>query len=172
MQRPTVVELFERHHGAVYRYFRRLTGRREPAEDLTQELFVRVLQALPAYEPREREIAWLFRIARNLWIDQWRSAGTRDPFGRDRPMADEVASPPTQFFAVSLDEALAQVGDLDRDVFLLRELGGLSYTEIADVCELTPDAVRSRICRARSALREHLASDVSVTRPSVKKAAP
>lgn len=75
MQRPTVVELFERHHGAVYRYFRRLTGRREPAEDLTQELFVQVLQALPAYEPREREIAWLFRIARNLWID--RSCGRR-----------------------------------------------------------------------------------------------
>ena len=61
----TSAELFERHHVAIYRYLLRMTGSRETAEELTQDVFVRVLKGLEQYEERDREQAWLFRIARN-----------------------------------------------------------------------------------------------------------
>jgi RNA polymerase sigma-70 factor (ECF subfamily) len=63
-----------------------------------------------------------------------------------------------------VNEALAALPGLDRDVFLMREVAGLSYEEIADACELTPDAVRSRIHRARLQLREQLAAPIATFR--------
>jgi RNA polymerase sigma-70 factor (ECF subfamily) len=60
----TPAELFERHHVAIYRYLLRMTGSRETAEELTQDVFVRVLNGLEHYQQRDRERAWLFRIAR------------------------------------------------------------------------------------------------------------
>jgi len=66
--------------------------------------------------------------------------------------------------ALALKQALAGLPVLDRDVFLLREVGGLSRNEIATACELTPDAVRSRIHRARLALRDALAAPIAELR--------
>jgi RNA polymerase sigma-70 factor (ECF subfamily) len=70
----------------------------------------------------------------------------------------EVGAAPTQALAVVLREALDQLNGVDRDVFLMREVSGLSYDEISLACELTPDAVRSRLHRARQQLRASLAS--------------
>jgi RNA polymerase sigma-70 factor (ECF subfamily) len=69
----------------------------------------------------------------------------------------EPSSAPTQELSVVLAEALAALADIDRDVFLMREVGGLSYDEIASACDLTTTAVRSRLHRARQQLREALA---------------
>jgi RNA polymerase sigma-70 factor (ECF subfamily) len=66
--------------------------------------------------------------------------------------------------ALALKQALATLSDLDRDVFLLREVSGLSREEIATACELTPDAVRSRIHRARLELRAVLAAPIKALR--------
>ena len=64
-----------------------------------------------------------------------------------------AATPATQALATALREALDQLNPVDRDVFLMREAGGLSYEEISFACQLTPDAVRSRLHRARLQLR-------------------
>ena len=69
----------------------------------------------------------------------------------------EPSSAPTQELSIVLTEALAALADIDRDVFLMREVGGLSYDEIAVACDLTTTAVRSRLHRARQQLREALA---------------
>ena len=71
---------------------------------------------------------------------------------------------PSQDVDLAVNEALAALTDLDRDVFLMREVVGLGYEEIARACGLTPDAVRSRIHRARLQLREALASPISTRR--------
>jgi RNA polymerase sigma-70 factor (ECF subfamily) len=66
--------------------------------------------------------------------------------------------------AVAVRQALQQLAEIDRDVFLLREIAGLSYDELAAVCELTPDSVRSRLHRARAELRRLLASTIDSRR--------
>jgi RNA polymerase sigma-70 factor, ECF subfamily len=70
---PTALELFERHHVAVFWFLRRMEMPAADAEDLTQEVFVRVLRGLDSYEERQLERAWVFRIARNVWLDHWRA---------------------------------------------------------------------------------------------------
>jgi hypothetical protein len=68
----TAADLFERHHVAIFRFFRRVTGNPDLAEDLTQDVFVRVVKALAEYQPRGRETGWLFQIARTVPLDQHR----------------------------------------------------------------------------------------------------
>jgi RNA polymerase sigma-70 factor, ECF subfamily len=77
---------------------------------------------------------------------------------------DEAVRAPSQDVDLAVNEALAALGDLDRDVFLMREVAGLGYEEIARACGLTPDAVRSRIHRARLHLRGCLASPIATRR--------
>ena len=149
----TPAELFERHHVAIYRYLLRMTGSRETAEELTQDVFVRVLKGLEQYQERDRERAWLFRIARNLRCDLARQSRRQPSTGLDDI---EPVEPQRQELQLSLARALAALAEDDREAFVLGELGGFSYMEIGVICETTPAAVRSRIYRARLALREAL----------------
>jgi len=146
-------ELFRCHHLAVFRYIQRMTGRADAAEDLTQEVFVRVLRSWDTYDQRGQERAWLFRIARNLAID-WHRAKHREAVGHSDPAALAVDS--TQDVDTAVQEALDGLPVDDRDVFLLRVLGGFGHEEIADLIGTSPAAVRSRIFRARNALRSRL----------------
>ena len=82
--------------------------------------------------------------ARNLALDHHRRE-TRRP----ETTAASPAQAATQDSAIAVNEALAQLAAVDRDVFLLREVAGLGYAEIAVACEITPDGVRSRVHRAR-----------------------
>lgn len=72
-----MADLFDRHGRAVQHYFRAVTGSGELAEDLAQDVFVRVVRSVGEYEPRERERAWLFRIARNILLDHHRRPAAR-----------------------------------------------------------------------------------------------
>lgn len=170
MKQPTPRELFDRHHLAVFRYFQRRVGERQQAEDLTQEVFLRVVRGSEAYRNEEREVAWLFTIARNVFRDHKRRVA-RKP----RPASLEVAGPvpiePMQHLSHSLSEALQQLVVGESEAFLMRELAGLSYTEIAVIVEATPDAVRNRIHRARRTLRELLSPGLRKVRPDVLKEA-
>ena len=144
--------LFLAHRQPVYRYLCRILGTAEAARDLTQEVFLRVARADVPDSDSDGHRAWVFRIARNLALNHLRD-GQRRP--RAVPLA-ERAEPATQELHVALDQALAALPDLERDVFLMRETAGLSYQEIADACDLTSDAVRSRLHRARVQLRAAL----------------
>jgi RNA polymerase sigma-70 factor (ECF subfamily) len=144
--------VFEQHGTVVHRYFKRLTGDPAAAQDLTQEVFLRVVRGGDRYQHRDRERAWVFRIARNVLLDlrrrEWRA-----------PAEDLRLEPITaahQSTRASLREALALIPTEDREAFLLREIGGLGYAEIAATTDSTVPAVRSRIYRARLALRELL----------------
>jgi RNA polymerase sigma factor (sigma-70 family) len=150
----TPAELFDRHHVAIYRYLLRMTGSRETAEELTQDVFVRVLKGLEHYQERDQERAWLFRIARNLRCDHARHRHRQPP---STPLEDvELLEPQRQELHVSLARALAALAEDEREAFVLGEIGGFSYVEIGVICETTPAAIRSRIYRARLALRRAL----------------
>jgi RNA polymerase sigma-70 factor (ECF subfamily) len=147
--------LFVAHRDRVFRYFCRAVGA-DSAGDLTQEVFLRATRSAPPAIGDGR--AWIFRVARNLALDYQRHR-SRHP--QTALPATDPSRPPQQDVSVAVNEALAALPDVDRDVFLMRELGGLSYLEIAGVCDLTPDAVRSRIHRTRLRLRDALASPIS-----------
>jgi RNA polymerase sigma-70 factor (ECF subfamily) len=155
MDQPTAEHLFERHHLIIFRFLRRMTGSAALAEDLTQEVFLRVVKGLEGYRDHSRERSWTFRIARNVLVDRYRDS-QRSP--SPLPLKDAFAAsvPASQGLKVVLDQALADLPDDDREAFLLREVGGLGYEEIADTMGGTRDAARMRIYRARVALREAL----------------
>jgi RNA polymerase sigma-70 factor, ECF subfamily len=153
--------LFAAHQHRLFRYFCRAVGQRETARDLTQDLFVRVTRtAIPVTADGEVR-AWLFHIARNLALDHHRRR-LRQP--EPVVLADEGAKLPSQDVDLAVNEALAALADLDRDVFVMREVAGLGYDEIGRACGLTPDAVRSRLHRTRLQLREALAAPIATRR--------
>jgi RNA polymerase sigma-70 factor (ECF subfamily) len=143
--------LFTTHRDGVFRYLSRIVGQGD-ASELTQEVFLRVARGpLPPPDGGARR-AWIFSIARNLALNHVRDDRRRGTAVEldDRPAAA------TQELSAALAEALDRLAPLDRDVFLLREAGGLTYEEIAAACDLTSDAVRSRLHRARVQLRASL----------------
>ena len=146
--------LFTTHRDGVFRYLSRIVGQGDAGE-LTQEVFLRVARGpLPPAEPGARR-AWIFKVARNLALNH-----VRDDRRRGIPVdlveLHERPAAATQELSAALAEALDRLAPLDRDVFLMREASGLTYDEIAAACELTPDAVRSRLHRARLQLRASL----------------
>jgi RNA polymerase sigma-70 factor (ECF subfamily) len=146
-------DLFARHHRDVYRYLVRMTGRRDVADDLVQDVFLRVVRALANGGHIGHERGWVFSIARSVLVDRQRDRQ------RSVTVVDEATEPAkdgTQALALGLSQSLARLADADREVFLLKEVGGLSYQEIADVSGCTVEAVRSRLHRTRSTLRSLL----------------
>jgi RNA polymerase sigma-70 factor (ECF subfamily) len=152
--------LFAAYHHRVFKYFCRAVGQGDTARDLTQEVFLRVSRSPVATNGDGS--AWLFRIARNIVLDHHRSR-SRHP---ESPALthDEATRPAHQDVSTAVNEAMAALPALDRDVFLMREVAGLGYDEIAEACELSPDAVRSRIHRTRVQLRDQLAAPIATSR--------
>ena len=153
-----VERFYADHRDGVYRFLRRVVGESEPARDLTQEVFLRVARAGVPDSTDIGRRAWVFRIARNLALNHLRD-GRRRP--ANVPLGHQ-AVPATQELAVALHDAIAGLPDLDRDVFLLRESAGLTYEEIASACEVPVESVRSRLHRARQALRAALGQSLQL----------
>jgi len=146
------------HRDGVFRYLRRIVGGHDAATDLTQEVFLRVSRAgLPDATPVGQR-AWVFRIARNLALNHVRD-------GHRRPAAVELAevvTPATQELSVALRDAIAALPALERDIFLLRELVGLRYDEIASACDVSIESVRSRLHQARRTLRTSMGTSLDL----------
>jgi RNA polymerase sigma-70 factor (ECF subfamily) len=140
--------LFTAHRDSVFRYLCRTVGYAD-ASDLTQEVFLRVSRAAVPEVSADRQRAWVFSIARNLALNHRRDTGRRPPTVE----LTEASRPASQETAAVMREAIDRLAPLDRDVFLLREVSGLSYDEIAVSCEISVEAVRARLHRARQALR-------------------
>lgn len=155
--------LFAAHQEGLLRYFSRAVGERETARDLTQDVFVRISSS-PIVPPTvDQQRAWIFRIARNLVIDHYRRQAHRHTEQLSPETLNHSGSGAADSAAI-VNQALSRLDDDARDVFLMREVSGLTYVEIAEACQLTPDAVRSRIHRARLQLRAQLSAPITSAR--------
>jgi RNA polymerase sigma-70 factor (ECF subfamily) len=162
-EQPTADALFCRHQRDVYRYLLRMTGSPDAAADMLQEVFLRVVRALQGGGAIRHERGWVFSIAHHLLTDdrrrRERDGGVEAPAHGAAGMASnsvEPVQPGTQALAVALSQSLQSLHETDRDVFLLKEVAGLSYEEIAAALGCSIESVRSRLYRARLALREML----------------
>jgi RNA polymerase sigma-70 factor (ECF subfamily) len=160
---PTWEEIVSTHSGRVYRLAYRLTGNQHDAEDLTQEVFVRVFRSLSTYTPGTFE-GWLHRITTNLFLDMVRRKQRIrfDALGDDAAerLPSREPSPQQVFndthFDADVQQALDTLAPEFRAAVVLCDIEGLSYEEIAATLGVKLGTVRSRIHRGRSHLRKAL----------------
>jgi RNA polymerase sigma-70 factor (ECF subfamily) len=160
---PSWDDVVRDHSARVYRLAYRLTGNSHDAEDLTQEVFVRVFRSLPSYTPGTFE-GWLHRITTNLFLDMAR----RKQRIRFEGLGEETAArlgdggpSPAQAFDdrhldTDIQDALKALAPEYRAAVILCDIEGLSYEEIADTLGIKLGTVRSRIHRGRAQLRAAL----------------
>jgi len=160
---PDWETIVEQHSARVYRLALRLTGNRHDAEDLTQEVFVRVFRSLHTYQPGTFE-GWLHRITTNLFLDQARRRQRIrfDALSDERAarIASAVAGPAAAYddrtFDDDVEAALAALPPDFRAAVVLCDIEGLTYEEIAGILGAKLGTVRSRIHRGRAMLRAAL----------------
>jgi RNA polymerase sigma-70 factor (ECF subfamily) len=149
-------ELFSRYSLPLYGFFRRRLADPSHAEELTQETFLALLHASSRYEPRSLFRTYLYAIAFTILRAHRRKTAFRATFFRSEPGQREPAMQSTIDTDVAIRDAVSKLERLDREILLLREFEQLSYAEIAELLRLPVNTVRSRLFRARMALRDLL----------------
>jgi len=181
VQAPTVDELIERclagdqhaweqivrmHWRKVFNVAYKFVGKHDEAEDLTQDIFLKIFKSLSSFDRRANFQTWLISVSRNLCIDHYRSVRKeRETIDRDvdpgdlMPVSAEV-SPYAQLEhrdrVSMLREAMTALPDTLRTAVLLRDIQELTYQEIADRLELPEGTVKSRINRGRTELARQI----------------
>lgn len=151
--REAFAELFARYRERIYAFFRRRINDAARAEELAQETFLAVLRAVERYEPRALFRTYLYGIAVNLLMAERRKAGREESAPEDTLDPASTGDPTA---ALWVRRAMARLDANDREVLLLREYEQLSYAEIAELLGVPVNTVRSRLFRARMALKELL----------------
>lgn len=153
--------LVERWHGPVWTFVRRMIGDGARSDDLTQEVWVRVVRGLPRLEQPDRFPAWVFTLARRVVLDELRRA-YRQPDTEEHAEADDVhIGAQDQEFGrlldrLEMDRALALLTPGDRAAVVLFHLHDLPLADVAEILALPAGTVKSRLHRARRQLHEHL----------------
>ena len=151
--REAFAELFARYRDRLYGFFRRRLNDPGRAEELAQEVFLAVLRRSAQYEPRALFRTYLYAIAVRMLVAERRKARvvqTADP-------PTDTSGGPAQDSELIIRDALAQLDSEHREVVMLREYEQLSYAEIPDTLGIPVNTVRSRLFRARMALKDLLA---------------
>ena len=154
-------ELFARYKQPLFGFFWRRVADRAQAEELAQEAFVAVIRAAPRYEPSARFRTYLYAIALKILRAYRRKAAFRATFLGSPPDHAETAAESGMVTQLLMREALRSLDAMDREILLLREFEQLSYVEISELLHLPVNTVRSRLFRARMALRELLSETAS-----------
>src|SRR5438874_10811389 len=159
--------LVDRYQTRLLNFINRTIGDRERAEDLVQEVFIRVFRHLHRFDQTKKFSTWVYTIASNLAKNELRNR-SRNPLvlfqtikstwdDEDRPLQfeDTTARPDDMYRKRHLrelvEETVAKLPEHHRQVFVLRELEGKSYEEIADITDCNLGTVKSRLNRARNA---------------------
>ena len=170
-------ELLRRHEKPVFNFIARYLGDRVAAEDLVQEVFVRVIRTADRYKKKAKFTTWLFTIARNICIDKARYQSRRNEVSLNRSVTADDENTGTSFidqlqeesgessegslirteFRAKLQSALLELPDEQREVFVMREFGGMKFREIATVIGVSENTIKSRMRYALQSLRGHLA---------------
>jgi RNA polymerase sigma-70 factor (ECF subfamily) len=166
---------YELYRPRVFAFLLRLSRSRTVAEDLLDETWLRLVAHARALRPDTRLAAWLFTVARNLYWTHRRSSLQEEAMAAELltlwPARETWPSPfdlaATGELGRKVEQALVTLAPHHREVLLLVGYEGLTPAEAAAVCRITPEALRQRLLRARTALAESLklpAADISLKR--------
>ncbi len=156
-------EIFERYRQSIWAFFRRRLNDPSRAEELAQETFLAVVKGAARYQPRARFRTYLYAIALNLLHAEQRAA-RRDSSRTATRDVDEIPVSADPAPAIVVKEAVARLDESNREIILLREYEQLSYEEIATALSVPVNTVRSRLFRARMALKALLADLADASR--------
>ena len=167
-------ELVEAYRDRLINIFSHLVGGQDAAEDLAQEVFLRVYRARETYRPTAKFSTWMFRIANNLAHNARRTlsrrkevvitpddSGPLGPRPAEQLLADQSALLPSRQFVTremreQVRDAIESLNERQRMAVLLHKFEGMSYADIGLAMDLTPQAVKSLLSRARERLKLHL----------------
>lgn len=147
--------LFDRHHASLFRYAMKMTGNRTWSEDLVQEIFVRLLKYRETFRDGHPFPTWMFRIARNTYIDQTRKkkweVHFEDPIEASVFPTDDLEQ---EQDLMLLRRALQKLPEQQREILILARFQQLSYEEISGLLGIGVGTVKTRIHRATKQLRD------------------
>ncbi|TPV95282.1 MAG: RNA polymerase sigma factor [Myxococcales bacterium FL481] len=167
-------ELVRRHRRGLYNFLLRSVASRSRAEELLQEVLLRVVRSRARYQPRAKFTTWVYTIARNLCVDesrrrpQWREVSLEAPRGRSEDSSTSLrqrlaTSEPTSVGPAEARQirervaaAVANLPGDQREVFVLRQVNELSFREIAEIASVSENTVKSRMRYALEKLRSEL----------------
>jgi RNA polymerase sigma-70 factor (ECF subfamily) len=162
--------VYAAYNPRLFTFLVRLTRRRDVAEDLLEETWLRLVKHTHRLRPGTRLGPWLFTVARNLYVSYVRSRVLEDsttaalmalwPVSVDRSSPFEATA--ASELERRIERALASLPAVSREVLLLACVAGLDHSDAADVCGITPEALRQRLHRARAILARILESDSRV----------
>jgi RNA polymerase sigma-70 factor (ECF subfamily) len=164
-------KVYQEYQPKILRYLSRLTGQDE-AQDIAQEVFEKVSRSIGGFEGRSKLSTWIYRIATNTALDRFRSPLFKRSLGHDtledrtgidnrNVWTGETENPPDQKFirremSECVREYVNKLSPDHRTVILLKELEGFKNREIADILQISLEAVKIRLHRARAALKKEL----------------
>ncbi len=161
-------QLLRMHQDRIHALCRRLAGNDADALDATQEALIAIVKGLPRFDGRAKFSTWSYRVATNACLDELRRRGRRpDPGLPDyetaslSPVGGTTPRDPAETVsaAIDVDRGLALVPEEFRTAVVLRDVAGLDYAEIAEVLDLAPGTVRSRIARGRARLADAISGN-------------
>ncbi len=165
-------EIYRRYYRQVYYFVCRNYSRKEQAEDITQETFLRVYRSRKSYEPTAKFAVWLYRIVRNLCIDESRRYWNRNVTRETESVVEESQSTPLDLIPSeehdvrhamdeerdmkTIQDAIKLLSPEQREVIILNKFQGLSYQEIGEIIGSNAESVKQKAYRAHLRLRELL----------------
>ena len=166
--RDALDALLRRHYDRLFALCRRMMSKPTDAADATQEALIAVVRGLPRFDNRSSFSTWSYRVATNACLDELRRRRRRpDPALADDERAAPDAGEPELAQQVvdrmAVDETLATIPIEFRAAVVLRDVCSLDYAEIAEVLEIPPGTVRSRIARGRALLAARIAGNPPTT---------
>ena len=158
-------QLYRRHRGALYRFVLRSIRERAVAEELYQEIWMRVIEARRRYQPQAKFTAWLYTVAHNRLVDHWRKKGlqvvaldSEEEFSASPGYEPHKVLEAKQSLA-RFARALEALPPAQREAFLLHEEAGMDVAEIASATGANQEAAKSRLRYALSKLKEAVGDD-------------
>lgn len=169
--------LMEQHFAMIYNLALRMSGNPDDASDLTQEVMIKLFKNIGAFEGKSKFSTWVYRVASNTCLDELRKIKRKKTVSLDTEYETEDGSvgyeaedtAPTPDVSAERSElktivakAVSRLGEEYRTAVILRDINGLSYTEIAEVIGCSVGTVKSRISRGRANLKEILEKDFKI----------
>jgi RNA polymerase sigma-70 factor (ECF subfamily) len=163
--KKAIAALYDHHYRAVFNYIYYRVSDQQSAEDLSAEVFIRMINKIPSYKDRGRPfLAWLYTIARNLVIDHYRAGEKREELPIKENLLEHPSLAPDQQIQVRQQEdcfrkVLDKLPENQRQLLIFRFINGFSTPEIVDLLEKSDRAIRSLQHRALRSLERALSEE-------------